>query len=86
MTYLKYALMAFSGSLFLAGCSTTSERDYLVDSSATGSDADEYVYIVDYDKVKLIETANRTSHSNVETYWINPPLKRIKRSELEKMQ
>ena len=71
--------LCFSG---LVACSTTSERDYMVENS----EGDEYVYIVDYEKMALIEGANRESHSNLETVWVNPPVKRIKRSELEQMQ
>lgn len=66
----------------LIGCSATSDRGYMVESS----DADDYVYILDYDRIAKIEAASNTSHSNVETVWINPPVKRIKRSELEAMQ
>lgn len=66
----------------LVACSTTSEPDYVAKTSA----ADDYVYIIDYDKIALIEKASRTSHSNVDTYWVNPPVKRIKRSELEAMK
>lgn len=66
----------------LVGCNTMSERDYMVENST----ADDYVYIVDYEKMALIGEASRTGHSNVDTYWIHPPVKRIKRSEYEKMK
>lgn len=82
---VKKALIA-SGFAFclsgLVGCSTTSERDYIVENS----DDDEYVYILDYEKMAQIQGASDSSHSNLETVWVNPPVKRIKRSELEAMK
>ena len=76
-------LIAISlGFMALVGCNTTAKHDYLVENA----EADDYVYIVDYEKMALIEAASRTSHSSVDTVWVNPPKKRIKRSELERMQ
>jgi len=80
VTNFKILLTAASAVLIF-GCSSMSERDYIVKSSA-----DEYVYIIDYEKVALVEQASKTSLQNVDTYWVNPPVKRIKRSELEAMQ
>lgn len=84
MTRVKVGLLAVIGLGFigLVGCNTTAQHDYLVKSS----EADDYVYIVDYEKMALIEEVSRTSHSNLDTVWVNPPIKRIKRSELERMQ
>ncbi|GAA0199206.1 hypothetical protein GCM10009123_03180 [Kangiella japonica] len=83
MTRVKVGFLAVIGLGFMAlvGCNTTSQNDYLVESS----DADDYVYVVDYEKMALIEAASRTSHSNLDTVWVNPPIKRIKRSELDRM-
>ena len=75
-------LVAAVSTAVIFGCSTTSERDYIVKSSAD----DEYVYIIDYEKVALVEQARKDSLHNLDTYWVNPPVKRIKRSELEAMQ
>ncbi|RDX36383.1 hypothetical protein DZA50_04790 [Kangiella sp. HD9-110m-PIT-SAG07] len=82
MTILKTTLIVASAAVFFAGCSSKSDRNYLVKSSAE----DDYVFILDYEKMAYIEEASRTSHSNVDTYWVNPPIKRIKRSELEAMR
>ena len=81
MTNFKILLTAASAVLIF-GCSSMSERDYIVKSSGDN----EYVYIIDYEKVALVEQASKTSLQNVDTYWVNPPVKRIKRSELEAMQ
>ncbi|AOE50335.1 hypothetical protein [Kangiella sediminilitoris] len=80
-TIVKIALLVFSLALLMA-CNTTPERDYMVDKDSSA----DYVYIIDYEKVSKIEQAGRTSHSNVDTYWIHPPLKRITRSEYEKLK
>lgn len=84
MTILKLAVSACGVIMLtsLLGCSTTSRSDYAMQSS----DKDDYVYILDYERIALIEEANRTSASNVDTVWINPPVKRIKRSELEALR
>jgi len=70
------------GFLGAVGCTTKSGSSYLVENS----NADDYVYIIDYDKIALIEATGNTSHSNLDTIWVNPPVKRIKRSELDKMK
>ena len=84
MTHVKVGMVSIItiGFMGLAGCNTTAQHDYLVESS----EADDYVYIVDYDKMAVIEAASQSSHSNVDTVWVNPPKKRIKRSELERLQ
>ncbi|WP_223669606.1 hypothetical protein [Kangiella shandongensis] len=82
MTIAIKTAFAAAALVGLIGCNTMSERDYVVDSSS----ADDYVYIVDYEKMALIEKANKKSHVGVDTYWIHPPVKRIKRSEYEKMK
>ncbi|GAA4349660.1 hypothetical protein [Kangiella taiwanensis] len=81
MTRFNVTYAVAISAILVVGCSSKSDRDYLVQSSD-----DEYVYIVDYEKMAYIDEASRTSHSNVDTYWVNPPVKRIKRSELEAMR
>ncbi len=44
---------------------------------------DEYVYIVDYEKMAKISTANYYSPAFVKTVWVNYPKKRVKKSEIE---
>lgn len=84
MTVTMKSLLALVSVAGLAACSSMSTRDYAVTKG--DSDDDEYVYILDYEKIALIEEASRTSSSNVETYWVNPPLKRITRAELAKLR
>lgn len=47
------------------------------------TDDDEYVYIVDYEKMAKISTANYYSPAFVKTVWVNYPKKRVKKSEIE---
>ena len=82
MNITQCALAASLTALLISGCSVAPQSDYVVENSVE----DEYVYVLDREKMAYIEKASRTSHSNVDTYWVNPPVKRIKRSELEAMR
>jgi len=84
MTVAMKGALALVSLVSLAACSSMTTRDYAV--AKQDSADDEYVYILDYEKIALIDEASRTANSHVETYWINPPVKRIKRSELERMK
>lgn len=84
MTVAIKSALALVCMVGLIACSSMPTREYAVTKEASSDD--DYVYILDYEKMALINEAGRTSHSNVETYWINPPVKRIKRSELEQMR
>ena len=70
-------VLAFAASTVLvAGCNSTSSR------YAASSDDDEYVYVIDWERVYMIEKAARESNANVDTVWVNYPRKRVKKSEL----
>ncbi len=66
-------LLLASCSFFLFSCST-SER-YASKSN------DEYIYVIDYKKVNAVERAMVASSGNVKAVWVNPPIKRMKKSE-----
>ncbi len=52
---------------------------------ATSKDIDnEYVYVIDYEKIAKIKEANKKSSWKINTLWVNLPKKRIKKSELNK--
>lgn len=69
-----------SFAVALSACSLSDK--YANKDDAT--DDDEYVYVIDHEKVVQISRANFYSPSFVKTYWINYPKKRVKKSELEK--
>ncbi|MCH8537237.1 MAG: hypothetical protein LAT66_05620 [Alkalimonas sp.] len=58
--------------LLVTGCSATHQ--------------DEYVWVKDYEQMRLIEQANRSSAQLNQMHWVNPPMKRIHRSELAKVR
>ena len=76
MKILPLALAATAFAVLATGCNSTSSR------YAASSDDDEYVYVIDWERVYLVEKATRAGSSNVETLWINPPKKKVKKSEL----
>lgn len=76
MKTLPLALTAAAFAVLVTGCNSTSSR------YAASSDSDEYVYVVDYDKISKVERAIENSSMNLDTYWVNPPVKRVKKSEL----
>lgn len=76
MKTLPLALTVAAFAVLATGCNSTSSR------YAAASDDDEYVYIVDWEKVRKIEEAARNSNANVDTVWVNYPRKRVKKSEL----
>ncbi|MBD3669119.1 MAG: hypothetical protein HUJ16_14210 [Kangiella sp.] len=76
MKILPLALAATAFAVLATGCNSTSSR------YAVSSDDDEYVYVVDWEKVYLVEKIARDGNANVDTVWINYPRKRVKKSEL----
>ncbi len=76
MKILPLALAATAFAVLATGCNSTSSR------YAASSDDDEYVYVVDYDKIQRVEKAIQNSAMNLDTYWVNPPVKRVKKSDL----
>ncbi|GAA4363877.1 hypothetical protein [Kangiella marina] len=80
MTIFKTTLVTAVTALLVVGCSSSSR--YAVQNESE----DEYVYILDYEKIAFIEKATQYSNSNLDMIWVNPPVKRIKRSELEALQ
>lgn len=76
MKILPLALAATAFAVLATGCNSTSSR------YAASSDDDEYVYVVDWEKVYLVEKIARDGNANVDTVWINYPRKRVKKSEL----
>lgn len=76
MKILPLALTVTAFAVLATGCNSTSSR------YAASSDDDEYVYVIDWDKVQRIEEAARNSNANVDTVWVNYPRKRVKKSEL----
>lgn len=76
MKILPLALAATAFAVLATGCNSTSSR------YAASSDDDEYVYVIDWQKVYLVEKAAREGNANVDTVWINYPKKRVKKSEL----
>lgn len=58
--------------LLLTGCSATNQS--------------EYVWVKDYEQMQLVEKANRNSSQLSQMHWVNPPMKRIHRSELDKVR
>lgn len=76
MKTLPLALAVTAFAVLATGCNSTSSR------YAASSDDDEYVYVVDWEKVHRIENAARNSNANVDTVWVNYPKKRVKKSEL----
>ncbi len=67
-------------SLFLSACSSTNGYR----SHKAYSANDEYVQVIDHEKIALVAKANRYSPAFVKTFWVNYPTKRVKKSELEK--
>lgn len=76
MKTLPLALAVTAFAVLATGCNSTSSR------YAASSDDDEYVYVVDWEKVHRIENAARNSNANVDAVWVNYPKKRVKKSEL----
>lgn len=76
MKTLPLALTVAAFAVLATGCNSTSSR------YAAASDDDEYVYVVDWDRVNLVEKAAREGNAHVDTVWINYPKKRVKKSEL----
>ncbi len=75
MKTLPLALTVAAFAVLATGCNSTSSR------YAASSD-DEYVYVIDWQKVQMIEKAAREGNAHVETVWVNYPKKRVKKSEL----
>ncbi|MHC9511143.1 hypothetical protein [Kangiella sp. M94] len=75
MKILPLALTVTAFAVLATGCNSTSSR------YAASSD-DEYVYVIDWQKVQMIEKAAREGNAHVETVWVNYPKKRVKKSEL----
>ena len=76
MKLLPLALTVTAFAVLATGCNSTSSR------YAASSDDDEYVYVIDWQKVYLVEKAAREGNANVDTVWVNYPKKRVKKSEL----
>lgn len=76
MKLLPLALTVTAFAVLATGCNSTSSR------YAASSDEDKYVYVIDWDKVNQVEKASATGNANVDTIWINYPMKRVKKSEL----
>lgn len=58
--------------LSLSGCSSVTKPDY--------------VWVMDYEQMRLVEAANRNSSLPNQMHWVNPPMKRIPRAEYERMR
>lgn len=69
---MKYCIIALCCSVILgiSGCSAVHQN--------------EYVWVKDHEKMRLIEEANRSSAMANNVHWVNPPMKRVHRSELKK--
>ncbi len=77
------SVLALMGSVvILTACSSTARYSSATESSKN----DDYVYVIEYEKISRIEHFARNSASNLTTVWVNPPIKRIKRSDLDKPQ
>ncbi|MEE2002228.1 hypothetical protein QWY20_12260 [Alkalimonas sp. MEB108] len=46
----------------------------------------DYVWVMDYEQMRLVEAANRNSSLPNQMHWVNPPMKRIPRAEYERMR
>ncbi|SEA86330.1 hypothetical protein [Alkalimonas amylolytica] len=69
----KMILSVCSAALLgLSGCSSITKPDY--------------VWVMDYEQMRLVEAANRNSALPNQMHWVNPPMKRIPRAEYERMQ
>ncbi|WP_251359498.1 hypothetical protein [Kangiella sp. TOML190] len=66
--------------LLMVGCS--SSQRYVANKQPESKE--EYVHVIDHEKVARVSLANYYSPSAVRTIWVNPPQKRVKKSELEK--
>lgn len=75
MKILPLALTVTAFAVLATGCNSTSSR-------YAASPDDEYVYVIDWQKVQMIEKAAREGNAHVETVWVNYPKKRVKKSEL----
>lgn len=58
--------------LSASGCSSVTQPDY--------------VWVMDYEQMRLVEAANRNSSLPNQMHWVNPPMKRIPRAEYERMR
>ncbi|NVJ67296.1 MAG: hypothetical protein HWE16_12480 [Gammaproteobacteria bacterium] len=71
------AILLIPLALGLSGCSFSDKY------ANKNMEQDEYVYVIDYEKIGKISTANHYSPAFVKTLWVNYPKKRVKKSELE---
>ena len=53
-------------------------------TACSSTNHSEYVWVTDYDQIQLVEGVNRKNSLTTQVYWVNPPMKRIHRSELDK--
>lgn len=71
---MKHYIVVLASAMVLAltGCSAINQS--------------EYVWVTDYEQMQLVEEANRMSALPNKLHWVNPPMKRIHRSELAQRQ
>ncbi|NVK22744.1 MAG: hypothetical protein HWD86_09520 [Kangiellaceae bacterium] len=71
----KTTLVLSFSAICLAACTTTTHQ---MSHDGQKFESEKYKYELDKKHMVAIERANRTSSQNVQTVWINPPLKRVK--------
>ncbi|MRX28305.1 hypothetical protein [Kangiella sp. HZ709] len=79
MKTFSFSLTLIISASLLASCSSSSKY------TSAKSSGDDYVYVLDYRKISAVERARLSSAGNLRTVWVNPPVKRIKKSELPKI-
>ena len=76
---LKLSSLALS-FLFLLACASNAGESGIANSIKVSAN-DDYVYIIDYEKIAKYEKAYKSSLHGINNYWINPPTKKITHAE-----
>ena len=79
----KLSSLALS-SLFLLACASNAGGSGIANSLKVSAN-DDYVYIIDYEKIDRYEKAYKSSMYDIDTYWINPPTKKITHAEFAEL-